>query len=306
MWSVSRVWPMRRTPSSAPWPGPAFPVVIRAEADESFDLTHPAQDGTRGQPDPASLPAGPGHCGHHCPRWNNVSQELGIDRRRIHRISNGVNLLPARSPAIKTAARRALAGVNEDLRVPANQPVALCIGQLHPDNAWEVVIRAWKQVAEQWPYARLWLVGDGPQREALYRRIRDCGPGGPSVDARRIRQHRRSADGRRSARRAHHRAEGIRRRARSHGGRSARAGQRGIRAPGAGDRRRDGSRVPWSESRRPWRPPFPDPFIIRCRGMRWPRQRCDACARCAALRDMAASHLQLFQHLVSSSVRTVP
>ena len=37
-----------------------------------------------------------------------------------------------------------------------------------------MVIRAWKQVAEQWPFARLWLVGEGAHREALYRRIRDA------------------------------------------------------------------------------------------------------------------------------------
>jgi glycosyltransferase involved in cell wall biosynthesis len=153
--------------------GSGIPVVIRAEADEPFDLTHPTETGRALS---RTL--------RRCLRAHAIVattsqveqrvQELGIDRRRIHRISNGVNVLPPRSPAIKTAARRALADVNEDLRVPAHQPVALCIGQLHADNAWEAVIRAWKQVAEQWPYARLWLIGEGPRREVLYRRIRDA------------------------------------------------------------------------------------------------------------------------------------
>jgi glycosyltransferase involved in cell wall biosynthesis len=99
--------------------------------------------------------------------------DVGIEHHRIVRIDNGVNSLSHRSPRCRAASRQALAAVNEDLRVPANQPVALCIGRMDPVNAWETVIRAWKQVAEQWPYARLWLVGDGPHRDALYRRIRD-------------------------------------------------------------------------------------------------------------------------------------
>jgi glycosyltransferase involved in cell wall biosynthesis len=153
--------------------GSGIPVVIRAEADESFDLTHPAKTGRamsgtlRRCLQAEAIVATTAQVEQHV-------RELGIDRHRIHRIGNGVKLLPSRSPALKTAARRALAEVNEDLRVPANQPVALCIGQLHPDNEWEVVIRAWKQVSEQWPYARLWLVGEGVQRETLYRRIRDA------------------------------------------------------------------------------------------------------------------------------------
>ena len=153
--------------------GSGIPVVIRAEADESFDLTHPAKTGRavsrtlrRCLQAQAIVAA--------TAQVEQQVQELGIDRRRIHRISNGVKLLPPRSPCRQDGCPPGPREVNEDLRVPANQPVALCIGQLHPDNAWEAVIRAWKQVAEQWPFARLWLVGEGPHREALYRRIRDA------------------------------------------------------------------------------------------------------------------------------------
>jgi glycosyltransferase involved in cell wall biosynthesis len=153
--------------------GTGIPVVIRAEADEPFAMTH------LGNPSRAisrtlrrclraqAIVAATSHVGQ-CLR------ELGVDPPRVHRIANGVTPLAPRSPAQKIAARRALARVNEDLRVPANQPVALCIGQLHSDNEWSVVIDAWNRVAEQWPYARLWLVGEGPQREDLYRRIRDA------------------------------------------------------------------------------------------------------------------------------------
>ncbi len=149
------------------------PVVVRAEADESF---HDPRSGRAGRAAGRRL--------RRCRQaqaviatTDRVEQRLGqwgIDPSRIVRISNGVPVPPARTPALKTAARQALAQVNEDLRVPANQPVALCVGRLHPDHGGEAVIRAWKQVAREWPHARLWLVGDGPRREALYRQIRDA------------------------------------------------------------------------------------------------------------------------------------
>jgi glycosyltransferase involved in cell wall biosynthesis len=155
--------------------GSGVPVVIRAESDETFEWTDPAQTGWTA----ASRTL------RRCRQAQAVVAttdaverrvvELGIERHRVLRINNGVKLLSSpRSPGLRTASRQALAAVNEDLRVPANQPVALCLGQMRPDNAWETVIRAWKHVAADWPYARLWLVGDGPHREVLYRRIRDA------------------------------------------------------------------------------------------------------------------------------------
>ena len=117
--------------------GSGIPVVIRAEADESFDLTHPAKTGR-------AVSRTLRRCRQAQAIVATTAQveqrvlELGIDRHRILRISNGVNVTATTlALPLKTAARRALAGVNEDLRVPANQPVALCMGQLHPDNAWE-------------------------------------------------------------------------------------------------------------------------------------------------------------------------
>ena len=87
-------------------------------------------------------------------------------------IRNGVAPAIHRDPERRAAARRALAEVNEDLRVPAHMPVAVCLGQFQPASDFEMVVKAWKQVSEQWPYARLWLIGDGPQRERLYREVR--------------------------------------------------------------------------------------------------------------------------------------
>ena len=67
-----------------------------------------------------------------------------------------------------------MATANEDLRIPENQPLVLGMGCLHADHRWPLAIEAWRRVAPSWPHARLILVGDGPQREELYRRIRDA------------------------------------------------------------------------------------------------------------------------------------
>ena len=58
--------------------------------------------------------------------------------------------------------------------MPENQPLVLGMGCLHADHRWPLAIEAWRRVAPSWPHARLWLIGDGPQREELYRRIRDA------------------------------------------------------------------------------------------------------------------------------------
>ncbi|MHB0957718.1 MAG: glycosyltransferase family 4 protein [Pirellulaceae bacterium] len=152
--------------------GSGIPVVIRAEANERFEQVRPgkpirALSRTLRRCLQAQAIVATTSYAAQCVR------QLGMDPRRVHCIANGVTAMSPRSPAQKTAARRALAAVNEDLRVPANQPVALCIGQLHGANQWPLVIAAWKRVAQQWPYAKLWLVGEGPQREELHRRIRE-------------------------------------------------------------------------------------------------------------------------------------
>jgi glycosyltransferase involved in cell wall biosynthesis len=46
-------------------------------------------------------------------------------------------------------------------------PLVLSIGRLHPDKGHEFAIRAWPQVLETWPLARLLIVGDGEDQERL-------------------------------------------------------------------------------------------------------------------------------------------
>ncbi len=97
----------------------------------------------------------------------------GYSSERIHFIPNGVSVGPERTEQRRRAARRALAEANCDLLAPYETPLALYTGRLHEGKGLLDLIDAWRLVVQKFPTARLWLVGDGPQREALYRRVID-------------------------------------------------------------------------------------------------------------------------------------
>ena len=102
-------------------------------------------------------------------------REAGYAASRIVRIDNGVAIPPLRSPSQRDAARAALAEANWDLKCDAGAPLVVYTGRLHPDKGLADLVRAWPPIATRWPQARLWLVGEGPQREELFDLIGDLG-----------------------------------------------------------------------------------------------------------------------------------
>ena len=78
-----------------------------------------------------------------------------------------------RSAEARAAARFALAAVNYDLATTPNSLVALAIGRLEASQRFGDLIRAWRIVTARRPEAKLWIVGDGPERERLYQQIGD-------------------------------------------------------------------------------------------------------------------------------------
>lgn len=76
-------------------------------------------------------------------------------------IPNGVDLqqFPAATNLDRNAARHRLS-------LPAG-PLAVCVGRLMTQKGQDVLVRAWREVRERLPEARLALVGDGPLREEL-------------------------------------------------------------------------------------------------------------------------------------------
>lgn len=107
-----------------------------------------------------------------------IGEELlqaGYDSQKVVRIDNGVLLPPPRSQSQRDAARSALAEANWDLRSDDAAPVVVYTGRLHPDKGLADLVRAWPPIAARWPQARLWLIGEGPQREDLFHLISDLG-----------------------------------------------------------------------------------------------------------------------------------
>ncbi len=153
--------------------GTGIPVIVRAEADESSELQRATKGGRRAsrilrrcQEATAIVAVGEG-----------IESDLvsaGFERRQIRLIRDGVATAEVCTFQCRMAARAALAAVNEDLRVGFKMPVATWVGPLQAECRLEELVAAWKIVARKWPDARLWLVGDGPDRERLYRRIRDA------------------------------------------------------------------------------------------------------------------------------------
>ena len=92
---------------------------------------------------------------------------------KLFRLKLGVEVPPPRTPAARLAARQSLAEVNHDLAVAPESPVALCLAPLVDEAQLELLARAWRPVQSRWPEARLWIVGDGPTRGALFTFLSD-------------------------------------------------------------------------------------------------------------------------------------
>lgn len=103
----------------------------------------------------------------------NELQAVGYPAKRIHVIANGVAIPSLRTSERRLAARAILGEANPDLKVPDETPVALYVGRLHSQKGLHDLVRAWRRIISIWPDARLWLVGEGPERDDLYDRLRD-------------------------------------------------------------------------------------------------------------------------------------
>jgi glycosyltransferase involved in cell wall biosynthesis len=95
----------------------------------------------------------------------------GFTRTQVTIIAPGVPLPAPGNPTRRIAARRALADVNFDLRTAAENPVVVASGRLDSDSGIEVLLRAFAVVATRFPAARLWIAGDGPNRDRLWNLI---------------------------------------------------------------------------------------------------------------------------------------
>ena len=97
--------------------------------------------------------------------------ECGFDQRNIHSIPLGAEPISQCQDEDVGAVRAALGNVNADLFVPEQGCVALTVCHLQRVHQLELLVKSWRRVTESFPNAKLWIIGDGPAREALYERI---------------------------------------------------------------------------------------------------------------------------------------
>lgn len=105
-----------------------------------------------------------------------IEQELheaGYAQQRTVRIADGVAPGTAGASVKRLDARLAAASVNSDMNVPIDAPLAVYIGRLSKYKGLTRLIKSWRAVVNRWPTARLWLVGDGPYRDKLFRQVTD-------------------------------------------------------------------------------------------------------------------------------------
>lgn len=95
----------------------------------------------------------------------------GCAREKVFEIPDGVPLTVERSPVQRAAARQELAEADPTLLLEPNAPLALAAGPLTVDRGLHRLIEAWRIVIDQQPSARLWIVGEGPERERLTKQL---------------------------------------------------------------------------------------------------------------------------------------
>lgn len=104
---------------------------------------------------------------------DNLCGQIGIPRRRVTVVPNGVDLQRYRpDAALRQDMRRQLAADEGDVLVGI-------VARLVPVKAHDVLLAAFAQVHAEFPRARLVLAGDGPCREALQQQCRELGLDGP-------------------------------------------------------------------------------------------------------------------------------
>ncbi|MBI1248362.1 glycosyltransferase [bacterium] len=91
----------------------------------------------------------------------------GFGRDKIRFIPNGVRVPELPSNEQRLQARQALATANPILTIAPSSPLVVFTGRLHPGKGLTKLIKAWPRVLQQFPMARLWLVGEGPQEGEL-------------------------------------------------------------------------------------------------------------------------------------------
>jgi teichuronic acid biosynthesis glycosyltransferase TuaC len=96
-------------------------------------------------------------------------RELGFEASRLHVMRNGVDT--ERFALLDAAQMRAALGMPTNLAAP----VVLTVGNLHEHKGQQLVLGAFALLRRQHPAARLYIVGEGPDRSLLQQQAQTLG-----------------------------------------------------------------------------------------------------------------------------------
>lgn len=100
-------------------------------------------------------------------------QAAGYPADKLHLIPNGVALPAKPTTDSQQLARTALAEANHDLVAAPEESVVVYTGRLDRNKGLYDLVNAWSEVTKNSPGCRLWLVGEGPDRDQLFQQIKD-------------------------------------------------------------------------------------------------------------------------------------
>ncbi len=100
-------------------------------------------------------------------------REWGMPPSHMHTIPNGLDLDRYRPVASRDEQRQ----IRHELGLPVEPPLALCVANMVPIKALDVLMHAWRQVRMMHRSAELLVAGDGPLRDELQREATAVGCG---------------------------------------------------------------------------------------------------------------------------------
>lgn len=100
-------------------------------------------------------------------------RSAGASDAITHTIPLGIAPFPGRVSVARQHARICLAACNHDLQLDHRAPLAIYHGPLAAGLGLTQLITAWRAIQLKLPQARLWIIGDGSERETLWQMISD-------------------------------------------------------------------------------------------------------------------------------------
>jgi len=96
----------------------------------------------------------------------------GYNRSHIHLIENGATA--GETQTSRAQARKQLRDSQPRFQLRESSPLAIYNGLLHREQGLFDLVEAWRLLHKQLPQARLWILGDGPDRRILQRQINEA------------------------------------------------------------------------------------------------------------------------------------